>query len=146
MKAFKFRLESILNIRQGREDLVKKDLACAMEDLDVRKNNLSCVVNKYMQDVSELLAQGELTPSEVAVFMSHLNHLKEDIENGEKKIESFKKLVSKKQDEVLDARRERMILDFLKEKNYKEHKRAESKEEQSIIDEFNSNNFKKAEL
>ncbi|MBI5683226.1 MAG: flagellar export protein FliJ [Deltaproteobacteria bacterium] len=145
MKAFKFKLESILDFRKGMEDLLKKNLASAKENLNIKENELNSVINDYLEDVKELLEKGELTPSDMAVFSTHLNYLKEDIENGEKEVESFRKTVSERRDEVMGARKERMILDFLKEKNYKEHKRLGSKEEQSVIDEFNSNNFKKAE-
>ncbi len=138
MKAFSFRLESILNLRTSMESILKKELSVIEDELVREEEKLDSLIESYTNGVSELMRSEEFTPSKVDVTRDYLLMLKSYMEEVSQSIKEIRKRSEEKKDELIEASKDRKALDLLKEKRFKEYIKEMLRYEETLIDEYNS--------
>ena len=146
MKAFSFRLESILNLREGMESLLKKELSVIEDELVREEERLDSLIESYTNGVSEFMGSEELTPSKVDVTRDYLLMLKSYMKEVSQTINEIKKISEEKKEELIEASKDKKALDILKEKRFKEYIREMLKYEEALIDEYNSGRSNREDL
>ncbi len=146
MKSFKFRLDGLLNYRESVEDMLKKEFSSIQTQLEKEEKKLSEFIKFYMGEIERLLKKDKFSSSEIGLYRTYFARIKEIMKERRLVVKRFQEMHQEKQKELLYARKERKVLDLMKEKNIKEHTKLEIKDEQTLLDEFNSNRFHKSAL
>lgn len=138
MKKFAFRFEPILKIRQDREQELMNELAELLGDLarinreleELRKRQIRFEIERELQmkegmEASELKRSGQT--------LEYFRNTRDDLIYERTLAE---RRVDDKKQELMEAMKERKIMDRLKEKALEEYIEEFEKEESKIIDEI----------
>ena len=119
-KKFTYRLEPLLNLRAFRTDQAKEELAKILR-LRFRKEQIIAEKAEYKQNlISTKYTSGKV--SDIQARIAHKSFVEKEIE----------KL---RQNKYIEAKKDEMILEKLKEKKFEEYKEEIQKEESNFIDE-----------
>lgn len=139
MKKFIFRLETVLTERKRQEDfklrewsIVNRMLIDLQSDLSVLENSL----NQAFVDASHLKSMSDLSIATIVAQESYIEGLRLKIDWKKNDISRAVKFVDRKKQEWLLFRKNRMILDKLKEKKKIEHKKEANRKEQKDLDDM----------
>ena len=138
MKRFKFKLETLLNIKIQKEDLIRIKLAAEIKRLDYENKKLDlllCEKQKQIENYMELLNCG-IVVSKIKEYNSYIFQLAKRIEEQKLNINVIEKNVDKIRSELVDISRERKIIEKLKAKKLMAFRVEVLKEEQKAIDEI----------
>ncbi len=146
MKMFNFSLESVLGYRKSLEDDVKKDLSALGKILVDTEEILSSLKDEYGRSIKglELMLNGSVSPKELEMYLNFQKNLKKKIESQEEQLIKVKKDWENKRDELVDASKEKKVLEVLKEKKAEEYRYDFAKSDQKEMDEVASGRFQKA--
>ena len=117
---YTFKLQAVLDHRQFLEDNLKKELAelrQAQTDAEDRLKMLNEKEHRTRETLSREQARG-LFSNQVVTYHAYLKRLDDQIDSQKAEISVISERVIKKQDEVLDAMKNRQILEKLKEKDH----------------------------
>jgi flagellar FliJ protein len=138
MAGFKFRLETILNLKEQFEKNAKNELGIAIKKLEEEKLKLKKISDEIeinMKDFKKActgIIQRE-TIKELKSFIVYLNSVKERQEENVKKEQEN---VDKVRDKLVEIMKERKVLEKLKEKEFHKYLKEEERKEQQRIDEL----------
>jgi len=136
MKRYRFRFEGLLKFRGHVEELLMTEYLLLKSGVEEGKVSLDSLVALYERKADELTQLAVVTPSEFLAKRDFIGLLKERIEVEEEELCSMRRAARLKQEEMVEARKARRVLDIVKEREAREHREAVEKEEQSILDEF----------
>ena len=140
MGKFKFRLSSLLSIKEKMEQLKKNEYAEALlilNNLVFEKENLISEMQNNIENM-QLDLNSNLKPVQIIRYTNYIKIIKLRIKDIEVKITDARAVSDQKRDSLIDAMKERKMLENLKEKDYKEFNIEENKEEQKFLDEITS--------
>jgi flagellar FliJ protein len=145
MKAFNFSLESVLGYRKSVEDDVKKDLSALGKILTDTEGILISLQDEYERCVKglELMQKGSVSLKELEMYLNFQKYLKEKIKSQEEQLKKVKIDWENKRDELVDASKEKKVLEVLKKKKAEEYRCDFAKSDQKEMDEIASNRFQK---
>ncbi|OOO00127.1 MAG: flagellar export protein FliJ [Epulopiscium sp. Nele67-Bin004] len=145
--AAKFRLESVLSLKNNIEKVKKKELADAYahkEKLDAQKEILKQEQRELSDELVKCLS-GKIDPATI----DNLNNYKVDLFNKitaiDQDIEKASETILEKQNNLVEAMKSRKILENLKEIHKLEQQELMREEEQKLIDEIVSYRYIKQE-
>jgi flagellar FliJ protein len=144
MKRFKFPLERLLEIRRHKENLIKNELAKAQRKKVKLLQEKEELLNKYKQGLNELKIMEKeniLSIQKFNNFQSYFNFLKNETEKKDKIIKLADEEIAIISKKLIEARKERRIIERLKEKALKKYFYELQKEEQEFFDEVGMNKF-----
>ncbi len=147
MKKFSFRLQTVLNIKEQKEEKLKNELLQinalkAKQELLLRELDKA----KKQKGREKQQCQTEGTSIERLVFFEkHIQGLIKKIEDTEKKIQELNKLYDKKRQEVIQATKEKKIFEKLKERDFRLFNKAVSDAEQKSLDEIAISKYNRKE-
>jgi flagellar FliJ protein len=146
VKKFNFSLESVLGYRKSVEDDVKRDLSALGKILTDTDGILVSLRGEYGRSVKglELMQKGSVSPKELEMYLNFQKNLKEKIKSQEEQLNKVKIDWENKKDELVDASKEKKVLEVLKEKKAEEYRYCFAKSDQKEMDEVTSNRFQKA--
>ncbi len=146
MKIFNFSLESVLGYRKSVEDDVKRDLSALGKILTDTEEILVSLQDEYGRSVKglELMQKGSVSPKELEMYLNFQKNLKEKIKSQEEQLKKVKIDWESKRDELVDASKEKKVLEVLKEKKAEEYRYDFAKNDQKEMDEVASNRFQRA--
>ncbi|MGB9839452.1 flagellar export protein FliJ [Thermovenabulum sp.] len=137
MKKFKFKLEKLLNAKTVIENLKKEELFKAKKRLEEEKYALD-----YLEGIkNEILLQSpsrqvdSVKAYELINFDNFYRRVSELIYNQRKKVEESQRMYDCSLNEFLNAKREKRILEVLKDKRFKLFLEEYAKQEQKNLDE-----------
>lgn len=141
---FKFKLESVLSLKQDLEDTKKRELGMAniyKEQLEFQKNEL-LIENELL--CNELKEKKSVVIDIHTIRLSHLyrNYILKQIKQKEIEIQQAQKVVDQKREALLVAMKERKILENLKQIKKEQHDDEAKKAEQLIVDEIVSYKYR----
>lgn len=128
MKKFKFRYESILQMRLKREDAIKNELAQAIAEKNKyveRQLLIKETLKTYMHHIEDAIKTGKAN-NEMHAFYSGKKYYMNKIKDLDLRIKKANDNILAIQSKLSEAMKERKIMDKLKEKDF-----------QTYIDEFN---------
>lgn len=142
---FRFRLESVLNYRRTIEENLLKELSELRRQLSLEEDRLKMMIfekDRHINDLGSLQKGGvTLQIEDIKLYFSYLNGLELKIKNQGDIIKKFQERVDKKLAEVVDAMKNRKILEVIKERGYREYTREINLKEQRLLDEIAVNRF-----
>lgn len=142
---FRFRLESVLNYRRTIEENLLKELSEGRRQLSLEEDRLKMMIfekDRHINDLGSLQKGGvTLQIEDIKLYFSYLNGLEIKIKNQGDIIKKCQERVDKKLVEVIDAMKNRKILEVIKERGYREYTREINLKEQRLLDEIAVNRF-----
>lgn len=144
MPTFKFRLESVLELRKRVEDQRKKELAHLRELLHKEQDFLKELETKTVEALAgmkECQKGSVFNIEEVMRYYRYFTFCRDKIKEQISLIESLIISVEKKREDLVAASKERKILEKLKDNQLQEHKHVMDSWETKIIDELATNGY-----
>ena len=142
---FRFRLESVLNYRRTIEENLLKELSELRRQLSLEEDRLKMMIfekDRHINDLGSLQKGGvTLQIEDIKLYFSYLNGLELKIKNQGDIIKKCQERVDKKLAEVVNAMKNRKILEVIKERGYREYTREINLKEQRLLDEIAVNRF-----
>ena len=143
MKAFRYKLERVLDIRKLEQEQIEMKLAAIVMEL----NNLLEEKEKTLNEKEETFnmwqkaQEGRLNIADLIAYQNRIIKINLNIEGLDGKIQKTKEGIEKVREELIEASRKSKILEQLKEKKFAEYRFEMEKEEQGILDEIGQNIF-----
>jgi len=138
MAKFNFKLQSVLDLKIQMEDNKKNEFGSAVQKLEYEKKVLENIKHEKEKNIdvfgNELKNKAKV--STIRQINNYICLLGQKIEVQKENVNKASDIVDKKREELLEAVKERKIMDKLKEKEYCLFLKQELKEEQKIIDEI----------
>ena len=137
MKAFKFRLQRLLDYRKLKEEKLQNELASI--DGDIRNKHKDLVSrqkirNAYIKELNGRQATG-VKGWEANLYSLFLERTGKEIDKQEEQIVRMRRTRSERQKELLMAANDRKIMQKLKSKAWERFKNEAQRAEQKVIDE-----------
>ena len=138
MAGFKFRLQSYLNVKEKIEDQKKLDYGKALNKLEEEKrekvlleNEKSMNVHKFRESI-----KGGIKPLELQNYNNYIEYMKKKIAEQDIVIDIAQQNAEKCRVELVEAMKNRKMLETLKEKDREEYNKEQLLAEQKIVDEI----------
>lgn len=138
MKAFTFRLESLLHLRESAREKALVGYASSIRDRELVEEKLMKLrlsESKINQEISSLRAK-HLNPSKEQSFQKALYSIKNEILDFHKKLEDAKKVECSKKGIFLKADSSHKSILRLKDKQNESHVRNQLKKEERELDDI----------
>ena len=139
MRAFRFRLERVLQLRRQMEEEKRRELSIMLFDLrqlEARLHSLQRDLESCKTEMATDLEQEELSMARIEVFASYLKRITSFIEEQRELISELHKKIESKKNELLDAIKERKAMESVKARRRAEHDKECAREEMKFLDEI----------
>jgi flagellar export protein FliJ len=138
MKAFKFKLETVLTLREKAENEARQHHAAAGRRLEavIAELNEAEEEQKRLTEQLEGMQRSSFRPAEREIFWNALNYQKEMCARLAVKVENARKDVEQKLQVLLDARQEHEAMMKIQEKDLQEYNREAERQERAMIDDI----------
>ncbi len=146
MAKFIFNMQGLLNIKEKLEEQTKTEYGKALAKLEQEKSILLNLKNKKQENIlsfRESINKG-VKPNYIDNINKYISFIDKKIEEQMQNINKVKEIVEEKRLALLEAMKERKVLETLKEKEKENYFKEELKNEQKIIDEIVSYKYNKA--
>jgi flagellar FliJ protein len=144
MKKFKFKLETVLKVRTRLEDLRKRELRQAelrleeaLRQLKRRQAEIAETTAMYQEN----LQKQRLDLNLATYYHNYLNKLNQLLVEDYARIDRCNEDLAKARQNLIEATKEKKIVEKLKEKAYEEYKLTELKQETEFLDELGTTRF-----
>jgi len=142
LKRFEFRLQKLLEIRKRKEEQEKLELAKASGAYQFVLNKKEKILSNLGEKRKELSnKKGQLNLRELQAYDSMVKDADLAIKKLDVEIEEKRKIMQKHIDKYAELKRERRVVEVLREKAYKKYEEEAGKEEQKLIDEIGKDLF-----
>jgi len=146
MAKFVFRFASNLRVKLRIEELKKLEYGRAIAALERERQKKATLVRERAETIESFRESviRAITPDDLQMHNNYLGVLKERIIKQDGVIKKAEELVEQKRLELVEAMKERKIMEKLKEKDYEIFVREEQIKEQKIQDETVSYRYSRA--
>ena len=133
---FKFKLASVLSLKEKMEESKKRELGAATLHKDKLLSEKLKLVEKKQAVLQEVKAHNSrvVDVNSIKAFNAYNVYMEKAIKHKNKEVQEAEKKVEEKIEELLDAVKERKILDNLKDIQNEVFMEEEKREEQRILD------------
>lgn len=142
MAKFKFKLQSVLRLREQIEDNLKNELGKAVQKLEKEKaelRRLNFIRDKHILEFNQKSEKAKV--NELIEYNKFLSFMNVRINRQKELVNYALKNVDKIRDELIIAVKKRKIIEKLKERAYKKHLYEETKKVFALTDEITSYNY-----
>jgi flagellar FliJ protein len=143
MAKFKFKLETVLKVKIRVEDLRKRELRLAEIQRDqahkqllLRQAEVTQTLDNFREDLKR-----RIDVRQAVNYERFLRWLNKQVELAAAHLEQCQRQVAEARNKLIEAAKERQILEKLKEKEYEAYKREEQRLEDQFLDELGTGNF-----
>lgn len=139
MKAFRFRLQAVLDMRQREEDARSRELGTALKalsDENARLAELRMLEASALAEYHALQHAGQLDLQSIQWFQNYSMALTLSIREQLGRVAEAERRTETCRAVLMEAARAKQVLAELKAKAKEEHRRAEDREEAKTIDEI----------
>lgn len=135
---FKFKLEPVLSLKEKIEDSKKRELGVATMHKEALLNEKRQLMMKKAEAIQAVKSHNStvIDVQSFKVFNQYSVYMEEAIEAKNKQVQESQKKVDEKREELLEAVKERKILDNLKDIQNEVFMEEEKREEQRILDDI----------
>lgn len=143
MKRFRFKLQTVLDQRQAKEDHILAELGELRQE-EAREVERLLSLRQRLEDTCvsiELALRRNASSDDVARRQDYAEVTVEDIKLQELTIEGVRNRVEAKRIELIEAMKDRKVLETLRDKQEREYIAAHEREEQNMLDEMASVRF-----
>jgi flagellar FliJ protein len=142
MMAEKFKLQSVLNYRTTLEEQAQQALALSQQ----QQRELIAAIATQQQELNDqdhTLKQRQeegLTIAEIDIYESRINYCRRRSAQLKEQLAGLEKRIIKQRTVLLDAARDRQVMDKLKERQEAEFRREQERKERIQLDEISLRN------
>ncbi|NTV90596.1 MAG: flagellar export protein FliJ [Clostridiales bacterium] len=136
MAKFTFQLQTVLNIKNQQEDNLKNELGKAVQKLEKEKaelHRLNFAKDRMIMEFNE--KSRKTTVEKLKEYNAYISLLGTRIKRQKENVNKASQNVDKVREELIQAVKERKILEKLKEKKYEEYLVEANREELKVNDE-----------
>lgn len=146
MKKFVFKQEPLYEFRKLLEELSQVEFAAALKRLDEEESKLSLLKGVYRKTSEEAdgLKEKDAPVSDIRMYHDYLSSVKRHIAAQEGALKGLREFFEKKRNELLEASRNKKVLETMKEKSYNDYIVHIEKLEQKITDDMVTSRFKRS--
>ncbi len=146
MAGFKFRMESFLGVKEKIEEQKKLDYGKALKKLDEERNTLKRFVEKKTNVILAMRnsINSGIKSTELRRYNEYIYYIKNRIEEQETVVQNAELFAETKRIELVEAMKERKMLDVIKENDKAEYNKEQLLKEQKIVDEIVSYQYNDA--
>jgi flagellar FliJ protein len=140
--AERFKLQSVLNYRQSLEDQAQQQLAATQQqrrDTEERVQERQQAMQSYDRELRRRQQEG-LTVAEMELFESRIQDSRRQIEAFRQQLQLLDRRIADQRKHLLDAARERQVIEKLRDKQNAEYQRELSRKERAMLDEISLRN------
>jgi len=140
VKAFRFRLQRVRDLREAREKDRLTEFGREQRKLGLEKERLTMFRDEAAQQIAEMRGErGEPFPVWAQrVSLSYLGRVDRVIEYQTARVDEQGRTVEQSRERYLEARRETEVLERLREKHFDQWQRDLRREEGKVLDEIGS--------
>ena len=137
MKRFRFRLETLRRLRVGREKLLRREYAEALAWLRAEDEILGRYKLEEANGIEELrdALSGSCKPRLLRLLEEYISGKAIDIEFQTERVEKARRAVDRKMEELVEASRDRKVVDRMRQRELDDHTYESNREEQRFLDE-----------
>ena len=147
MKKFRFKLETVLNVKERKEEQLKHELL-KIQALKIQEEQLLAEVNEkraYITREKSNENKKGIDIQSLIHFEQYIGSLLKKIDDTKNNIKVLEKKADNKREEVVEASREKKVFEKLKEKQFGEFQRVVLQNEQKVLDETAVSKFNRKE-
>ncbi|HUT03949.1 MAG TPA: flagellar export protein FliJ [bacterium] len=141
MKAFRFRLERVLQLRLQIEEEKRRELSIMLFDLrqlEAKLHSLQNDLDSCKKEMSRDLEQEDLSIARIEVFASYIKRMMSAIDAQRELISELCRKIEAKKNELLEAIKERKAMESVKSKRLAEYHKEYARAEMKFLDEVAS--------
>lgn len=143
MKKFRFRFQSVLDVRTEREEQCKRELGNLTRVRESQEQRLRNMTRE--RDVCEEMARKQIhsgtSVAQAALHHAYLRRMGQEIEKQGAVLTNLSKRIEEKRRELIEAAKERRIMERLLERDQKDFMMRVEKSEQAFLDELSLNRY-----
>lgn len=139
MKKFKFRFQTVEDVKKREEDLKREQLAGAgrrLQEQEALLEELHKLRESCQRRIAEQTATGRLNASEIALSHIYLQKVTEDIQNQKARVARARQEMEAVRDLLLRVSQERKMFENLKARDQAAHRFEEARQDQAMMDEI----------
>ncbi|MEG1801578.1 MAG: flagellar export protein FliJ [Oscillospiraceae bacterium] len=138
MKKFSFSLEAVHRFKGQILDSLLNEMAIISAEVIKQEKVIQTKNDIYKQSNCEFNEKNRIgmTILEITYRKEYLKRLQKEIELEEQKLEQLRATLEAKKAEVVEARKENLSLEKLKEKKLEEYNAMVAKTEETVVEEF----------
>ena len=138
MKGFNFRLQPILNVKRQIEGQKEIEYGKALQQLEEEKQRKIRLLDQQTEQIADFRKSlhTNVSPPDIRRYNNTLEKLKQMIAEQEKKIEAAEVFAERKRTELVEAMKQRKMLDTIKDKRLDDYIVSEKIQEQKHTDEL----------
>lgn len=140
MKKFKFALEGYLKVKKAKEQQKLGELAQVMRKVNVFRDQQQAFENQYgsmLQAQRETFRNKSIPITQLKDMYDYLGALRMRRDTATRHIADMEGEVAARRNAYNAARKDRRVIEILREKKMSEHKAGVEKEDQNFLDEMN---------
>ncbi|SDZ74177.1 flagellar FliJ protein [Desulfuromusa kysingii] len=140
--AAKFKLQVVLNYRQSLEDQAQQLLTTSLQkqaELKARLQEQQQQLQCYDRELKIRQVDG-LAVAELILYESQIQHCRAQMETLLKQIQRLEEQILSERNELLNAARDRQVMEKLKDKQEAEYQQQLSRKERELLDEISLRN------
>lgn len=143
MPKFTFKMEPLFEYRQRLEELCRKEFGEALARLRSEEEKIERLKELYKKSSFEIdgLKESGAAAGEMELYHSYVAGLKRHISEQERILSQVSAAVEKKRGELIEASRNRKVMELMKEKSLHQHNQRVSRLEQKESDDLISGSF-----
>ena len=140
---FQFKFEPILNYRKQIEDTCQQELARSKKKWEKEREKLEKYYELWEKCIEEWrrIQKDSVSVLEVDLYQKYMVRLKREVREQTERVKSCFKKMEKKRDELLNARKDKKIMEKLEEYHFVEYNKDMSKREKKFLDEVATQRF-----
>lgn len=135
---FEFRLQNVLDLKNFKQDLLRQDLAKLNCQLADQTGILEDYVDRFYQSKIELSSEliSDISSMRVQFINEYMQLINSKITEQQKIINAIREVIIRKRKEYIEAKKEKEIIQKMKERKHGEHKKAVKAKAQKEADEL----------
>lgn len=144
MKRFKFKLQKLLDLRERREREVQNELSrlLSIQNREKEKQEeLKSSIEQYINSFQDKLRKGIHTIPDIVIFERYVDVSTRAIDVAQERIDSMEPEIMKVREKLIEASREKKVVEKLKDKRFDEYNYKLNREIMKENDDVNQNIF-----
>jgi flagellar FliJ protein len=134
MAKFKFRLQSLIKVKEIQEKKVERELATIKNNILKEQARLDDLKHEHERLVSASPVEGKVRAADIALHQDYIQKISSQIHFENTRIVLLTQSENKKIDEVMEVKKDKEAIERLREKRFEEYKKDVEKKEQVLID------------
>ena len=134
MAKSKFRLQSLIKVKEIQEKKVERELATIKNNILKEQARLDDLKHEHERLVSASPVEGKVRAADIALRQDYIQKISSQIHFENTRIVLLTQSENKKIDEVMEVKKDKEAIERLREKRFEEYKKDIEKKEQVLID------------